>query len=76
MEYQKNFSLYDAYDFLHANGLGQESVSLPEIRPFKNRKPSFAVISERAIITNFKYEFTYEKNTVYRKSNNCHVKTT
>ena len=25
MEYKKNFSLYDAYDFLHANGLGQES---------------------------------------------------
>jgi RecB family endonuclease NucS len=47
MEYKKSFSLYDAYDFLHANGLGQES---DEIRTSSDKFRSYSSTLRRAKI--------------------------
>lgn len=45
MEYRNNFSLFDAYDFLHANGLGQES---DEIRNSPDTLGSYSTTLRRA----------------------------
>jgi hypothetical protein len=47
MEFKKSFSLYDAYDFLYANGLGQES---DEIRSSPDRFGSYSSTLRRAKI--------------------------
>lgn len=47
MDYKRNFSLFDAYDFLHANGLGQES---DEIRTSPDRFGSYSSTLKRAKI--------------------------
>ena len=47
MEYKKSFSLYDAYDFLNANGLGQES---NEIKSSPDKFKSYSSTLRRAKI--------------------------
>jgi RecB family endonuclease NucS len=47
MEFNKNFSLFDAYDFLKANGLGQES---DEIRSSPDKFGSYSSTLRRAKI--------------------------
>jgi hypothetical protein len=47
MEYNKNFSLFDAYDFLNANGLGQEC---EEIKYSSDKYKSYSSTLRRAKI--------------------------
>ena len=50
MEYNKNFSLFDAYDFLNANGLGQEC---EEIKNSSDKFKSYSSTLRRAKIITF-----------------------